>query len=479
MTDTAKSLLVKDAFMKANKTAFHNVIHYLVMIINANEFRKRFRWPVFSSRDETDFRNAALAYFNECQKNYKWIFGPFKMQVVLFPGGLEFMKIVNELSKMAMRTVLRENDSLHLINSDGFSLHRANLKITAAERAYAEMEQMFRQVRELSIPIKEKTVHLLEVFRHAVSNTSIRETVFDEGFLNAWDSNHSKTIDEKILPIIQQLENFKYKCSIFEQNITAAQPKQIHFDKDKMNALGLLKNTEHFNAQLDYDKLIQWLICNMPILIDTMHFKAPWPLDQLEIESHLLEQHVRRANSLLLRIDAFAMDTSLEFNTMNDKMTSATYYWREKLAEKLVLTPTIKLPAKKDFRIAIWDAIYVDSTTNGLGFSPTRKLQPLIEDTSGFSEEFESIDVTAMRTVSTKLDPMSMLNSAMNRNKGFGKSKASPKRTAYRSPSRLNNNNMPAFNSTMLSKDEQWKSPVANVTPNQINFSPLAKRLFS
>lgn len=103
--------------MKANKTAFHHVIHYLVIIINASEFRKRFRWPVSSSRDETDFRNAALAYFNECQKNFKWNFGPFKMQTVLFPGGLEFMRIVNEITKMAMRTVLKENDCHHLINS--------------------------------------------------------------------------------------------------------------------------------------------------------------------------------------------------------------------------------------------------------------------------------------------------------------------------------------------------------------------------
>lgn len=89
------------------------------MVINATEFRKRFPWPISASRDETQFRTVALAYFNECYKNYKWHFGPFKMQVVLFPGGVEFMKIILELCIVAMRHVLKENDVLHLLNSHG------------------------------------------------------------------------------------------------------------------------------------------------------------------------------------------------------------------------------------------------------------------------------------------------------------------------------------------------------------------------
>lgn len=103
--------------MKANKPAFHHVIQYLVIIISSVDFRKRFRWPILSSRDEGDFRNAALSYFNACHSNFKWNFGPFKMQVVLFPGGIEFMKIVVELSKAAMLKILKDNDSLHLINA--------------------------------------------------------------------------------------------------------------------------------------------------------------------------------------------------------------------------------------------------------------------------------------------------------------------------------------------------------------------------
>lgn len=38
------------------------------------------------------------------------------MQIVLFPGGIELMKIIIELSKMAMNAVLKQNDCTDLIN---------------------------------------------------------------------------------------------------------------------------------------------------------------------------------------------------------------------------------------------------------------------------------------------------------------------------------------------------------------------------
>lgn len=54
--------------------------------------------------------NAALVYFNECCGKFDWHFGPFKMQVVLFPGGIEFMKIMVQLSMIAMRATLKRNE---------------------------------------------------------------------------------------------------------------------------------------------------------------------------------------------------------------------------------------------------------------------------------------------------------------------------------------------------------------------------------
>lgn len=109
---------MKKSELAKNHQAFFHVFHYLVnLIIGTVEYRKRFRWPVKTSRDEGDFREKALSYFNECHRNLKWPIGPFQMKVVHFPCGVDFMKIIVELTKLAMHAVLKQNDGIHLINS--------------------------------------------------------------------------------------------------------------------------------------------------------------------------------------------------------------------------------------------------------------------------------------------------------------------------------------------------------------------------
>lgn len=50
----AKQFFEKDVFVKPNKNAFHHIIHYLLKIIDPNEFRKKFFWPVGTG--EAEFR---------------------------------------------------------------------------------------------------------------------------------------------------------------------------------------------------------------------------------------------------------------------------------------------------------------------------------------------------------------------------------------------------------------------------------------
>lgn len=70
---------------------------------------------IFFLFSHTHIKLQAMTYFNECRSEFKWNFGPFKMQIVLFPGGIEIMKIIIELSKLAMLAVLKQNDCTDLI----------------------------------------------------------------------------------------------------------------------------------------------------------------------------------------------------------------------------------------------------------------------------------------------------------------------------------------------------------------------------
>lgn len=96
------------------------------------------------------------------------------------------------------------------------------------------------------------------------------------------------------------------------------------------------------------------------------------------------------------------------------------------------------------------------------------KLIPDDLDTLG-----DSCDYSSMRMATAKLDPLSVLNSAMQCT-GFIKCKSPRRSFAHSSPKRMTNNNnntnnTPEFTSTMIRKDKQT---------NRIALSPMRKTLF-
>lgn len=80
-------------------------------------------------------------------------------------------------------------------------------------------------------------------------------------------------------------------------------------------------------------------------------------------------------------------------------------------------------------------------------------------------------DYSSLRTATAKLDPLSVLNNAMQRT-GLIKCKSPGRRTmAHLSPKLVknNNNNVPEFTSTAIRNDKQG---------NRIALSPMRKALF-
>lgn len=79
---------------------------------------------------------------NECHRKFGWTFGPLKMQIVLFPGGADFMRIVIELSNIAMRTIIRRSStSIDSIKANAFNFIQAGMIVEATENVYKSTSQ--------------------------------------------------------------------------------------------------------------------------------------------------------------------------------------------------------------------------------------------------------------------------------------------------------------------------------------------------
>lgn len=201
-------------------------------------------------------------------------------------------------------------------------------------------------------PIKEKTKRLKEILAHIMCKTSIPEDLINQNFLSSWECNQLRQINE-ITRSFTELEKFVSKCDLLEEKLESTIKTQpLNFDKEKMLNLSLLE--QHFDSQISYDKLFAWVKSVMPEIINVMYFKPPWSLNQLKRESQLLDKYLFRTRSLLSKIDALQTDeSSLKRCAPSETAVASIYY----LDDKLILTPIIKCQSKKDYRIAIWDAM--------------------------------------------------------------------------------------------------------------------------
>lgn len=213
-----------------------------------------------------------------------------------------------------------------------------------------------------------------------LSNTSITEEMIDQGFLSDWEAKQCDEIETEIMPEIQRLESFLTKCKSFEQQVMASKPSQLCFDKEKMNTLGLLKLSEHFETHIDYDKMFAWFIGAMPELINALYFKPPTSLSRLEMESQIFDRYLHRAHELSIRIDMIALELPAQGAATFKRSEVAHGAKVNNWYENLMLTPKMKGAEMNDFRVNIWDAIpAMDSPIRKIPVNVTKSS----DDTSG------------------------------------------------------------------------------------------------
>ena len=51
-------------FLRSNPKAFIHVMHFLFTIYDANEFKKRFYWPIEDKKNESSFRSSTIEFLN-------------------------------------------------------------------------------------------------------------------------------------------------------------------------------------------------------------------------------------------------------------------------------------------------------------------------------------------------------------------------------------------------------------------------------
>ncbi|XP_049537454.1 augmin complex subunit dgt6 [Anopheles darlingi] len=106
-SDDFRGVFVRGAFLKPNTKAFIQVLHFLLNVYDAREFKKRFIWPIYDKSIENAFRSTTVTYVNQLIESGKLTgMGKIKAHVVVLPGGVKFMKFLLGLTRFVLQEEL-------------------------------------------------------------------------------------------------------------------------------------------------------------------------------------------------------------------------------------------------------------------------------------------------------------------------------------------------------------------------------------
>lgn len=105
----------KDMFLKNNKSAFHQVVYYLLQVLDAEKLKVKVpTWPVYEAKFESQFRNEVMKYINDLNSIYVAANIPhITSSHFIAPGGLKFIKVMLKLSQLVLLEHLKRDGAIH------------------------------------------------------------------------------------------------------------------------------------------------------------------------------------------------------------------------------------------------------------------------------------------------------------------------------------------------------------------------------
>lgn len=113
-TKEFNSVFRKDMFVKNNKVAFFEVIHYLLNILNPVLTKQKLTsWPIYDVKKEAKFRNELIMYLNELNLLYENADIPTcQASTLISPGGSRFAKFMMKISQVVLYEHLKKSNQL-------------------------------------------------------------------------------------------------------------------------------------------------------------------------------------------------------------------------------------------------------------------------------------------------------------------------------------------------------------------------------
>ncbi|XP_055319309.1 augmin complex subunit dgt6-like [Sitodiplosis mosellana] len=501
-SDEFKDVFEKGMFIKPNAKAFPHVMKYLLMICDPTDFRKKFCWPIYNKAAEATFRNSTLDLLNKLNAKYELGFGEVKNKILIFPGGMEFMRVIYELTRLSMQIVLKRNGINDPEQQRPITVANAKEQFNALENLHNFVTNFKKKVDFLSTQLKAKTAILHQLLLKITANTNIKpEHILQEKFTESWNDVQNDVIERGILPDIARLEKFQKNCQLIEEKVTAVfKQHTITFDRNALASFSSEMQKQYpqnyqqlativENGHINPGHLLQAFSLALPTMLHLIESYKPRSVDAMAYESNRLQKISLKTDEVLQRTLQLSTPSEVE-NPESHGIHVAPQF--ESIQSMILSTPTIlheairraENAAIKPKRISLLDDAYQLRPATA-----SKPLNSILEESlRGDQKQFLSPTRLFTKEPKAKLDPMAILQSITKKEKkekplSSGSFKAKTMNFGLRlglgnnphEHSKANDTNLsvPDFSSTLLNQSNDIKDTLFSVN-EQINTS-LAK----
>uniref|UniRef100_A0A1I8P809 HAUS augmin-like complex subunit 6 N-terminal domain-containing protein n=1 Tax=Stomoxys calcitrans TaxID=35570 RepID=A0A1I8P809_STOCA len=445
-----KKCLSDEMFVKPNQQAFFNVMHYLFRLLDPNEFRKRFYWPITDKRAESNFRTSTVEYLKHLNEKHQLNWNNIKSYLVVMPGGMKFISflldfvhfIITELIKQKEKQ-LNLDSGQHVENITEESLQ----KMCRKDSVFKEMSSQFLiNIDVISNRYMEKIQMLTQQFEELADTTKLSaDLLIDEKFLNEFEGSNEDLFERYFAQRTQNIKAMEESVFKMKESMDRFYAKESGFKCDVQKISQQLRNIrDNFSIDnITEDSLINDDGVNINTLIKT--FNCIYTTIQSELsaankrpQAGLVKTRLYEVQKDLKQIESQMTDFLVVIKSRKKKRQDDTPSLHQtpirhpvhidvgikrnlenSLLLKYVSTPPIKLELQEGHhgpsRLSLVDSKAASNTSAFNSFLAPSRTARITRLNCSLAEQ-SMVDLNVSMNKSKLIDPMQLLRSISKEN---------------------------------------------------------------
>ncbi|XP_061399853.1 augmin complex subunit dgt6 [Musca vetustissima] len=272
-TDDLKKCLSDEMFVKPNQQAFFHVMHYLFRILDPNEFRKRFYWPITDKRSESNFRTSTVEYLKYLNEKHQLNWTHIKSYLVVMPGGMKFICFLLDFLHFIMQELIKQKEKQLNVDSTQFRdlVTEENLqKMCKQDAVLKEMASGFlTSIDVINKRYMEKVELLTQHLDELAGETGLAvDLLIDDKFLIDFEDNNALLFEECFRARTQNIVAMEQHVHGLKESIDRFYSKESGFKYEPQKVRQQLRNIrDNFSMENLSDVSI---LCDDSVNINTL-----------------------------------------------------------------------------------------------------------------------------------------------------------------------------------------------------------------